>query len=167
MTNHGISEKVIHDTLQMAKEFFALPLETKMEVSYYQALQPNHDVHSYLARSRTKSNRTLRATLPCSAEIITRMVLATCTRALNLAGRIRPRTSPVNLSTIRGSWSVRTCGPRQYPDSEKQSWSTSMFQLPELIHVEPYIVQLRRGTAREVIIPPFCPGTEPSRELFR
>jgi len=34
VTNHGISQKVIDDTLQKAKEFFALPLETKMEVSY-------------------------------------------------------------------------------------------------------------------------------------
>jgi len=34
VTNHGISQKVIDDTLQKAKEFFALPLETKMEVSF-------------------------------------------------------------------------------------------------------------------------------------
>jgi len=34
VTNHGISQKVIDETLRKAKGFFALPLEMKMEVSY-------------------------------------------------------------------------------------------------------------------------------------
>lgn len=138
MKNHGISDSVTNGALEMAKEFFNLPAETKMEVRSCCAVVCRIEVTMDLTHILLFDHGRLKTARPQISKdthhylvgTIVRMVQETCKKDLNSAGRPLPiTTKQTRMAMLMASCMVQTSGLLRATsqDFAKESCNTSTF----------------------------------------
>lgn len=131
VTSHGIPEEIIDNTIAVAREYFALPEETKKEVSLQDLcllLGYIYWIQRRLFSSLTFINRPVTRAIPLFwAKIPILKDLEIYMRALTWDGNPQstvplPRRWPLEMTA---QWQERTYGPRTCQASKKQYWITS------------------------------------------